>query len=61
MVVIDHTLTAPSFTLKVMVVGPMDSGKTSLCKILLNYGVKACRKMLFVDIDPNEVSATLTA
>ena len=38
-----------------MIVGPADVGKTSLCKILLNYCVKGERKPLFVDIDANEV------
>ncbi|KAI9017058.1 Pre-mRNA cleavage complex II protein Clp1-domain-containing protein [Gaertneriomyces semiglobifer] len=44
---------------KVMVVGPADVGKTSLCKILLNYAVKQGRKPIFVDIDPNEGSVSL--
>jgi polyribonucleotide 5'-hydroxyl-kinase len=36
---------------RVMVVGPPDSGKTSLCKILLNYGLKREWKPIFVDLD----------
>ncbi|KAI8851917.1 Pre-mRNA cleavage complex II protein Clp1-domain-containing protein [Chytridium lagenaria] len=39
---------------KVMIVGPSDVGKTSLCKLLLNYAIKWDRKPLFVDIDINE-------
>ncbi|TPX65304.1 hypothetical protein SpCBS45565_g05299 [Spizellomyces sp. 'palustris'] len=44
---------------KVMIVGPEDVGKTSLCKILLNYAVKQGNKPIFVDIDPNEGSVSL--
>ena len=41
---------------RVMILGPPDSGKSSLSKILLNYAVKASRAPLFVDLDTNEVS-----
>lgn len=40
---------------RVMVVGPSDVGKTSVCKVLLNYAVKMESTPLFVDIDTNEV------
>uniref|UniRef100_A0A2R5LJW0 Protein CLP1 homolog n=2 Tax=Ornithodoros turicata TaxID=34597 RepID=A0A2R5LJW0_9ACAR len=35
----------------VMVVGPTDVGKTSLCRILLNYAVRQGRRPIFVDLD----------
>lgn len=35
----------------VMVVGPVDVGKSSLCRILLNYAVRVGRRPLFVDLD----------
>jgi polyribonucleotide 5'-hydroxyl-kinase len=34
-----------------MVVGPTDVGKSSLCKLLLNYAVRLGRRPIFVDID----------
>eukprot|EP00696_Hemimastix_kukwesjijk_P013292 gnl/Hemi2/26655_TR8946_c0_g2_i1.p1 gnl/Hemi2/26655_TR8946_c0_g2~~gnl/Hemi2/26655_TR8946_c0_g2_i1.p1 ORF type:complete len:425 (+),score=95.46 gnl/Hemi2/26655_TR8946_c0_g2_i1:71-1345(+) len=36
---------------KVMLVGPVDSGKSSLAKVLLNYGIKRGRKPIFIDLD----------
>ena len=41
---------------QVMVVGPSDAGKTSLCKILLSYAFKNSHQPLYVDLDPSEVS-----
>jgi polyribonucleotide 5'-hydroxyl-kinase len=38
-----------------MIVGPSDVGKTTLSKILVNYGVRSDRKPVLVDIDTNEV------
>lgn len=35
----------------VMVVGPMDVGKTTLCRIFLNYAVRVGRRPMFVDLD----------
>ena len=35
----------------VMIVGPTDSGKTSLCKLLLNYAVRMGRRPVFADLD----------
>lgn len=34
-----------------MVVGPCDVGKSTLCRILLNYAVRVGRRPLFVDLD----------
>ncbi|KAI4488123.1 PREDICTED: protein CLP1 homolog [Polistes canadensis] len=34
-----------------MVVGPCDVGKSTLCKILLNYAVRMGRRPIFVDLD----------
>lgn len=36
---------------KALVVGPTDSGKSTLCRILLNYAVRASWKPTFVDLD----------
>ncbi|KAK8775594.1 hypothetical protein V5799_031062 [Amblyomma americanum] len=35
----------------VLVVGPTDVGKSSLCRILLNYAVRQGRRPIFVDLD----------
>uniref|UniRef100_A0A182PA03 Protein CLP1 homolog n=1 Tax=Anopheles epiroticus TaxID=199890 RepID=A0A182PA03_9DIPT len=35
----------------VMVVGPADVGKTTLCRIFLNYAVRLGRRPIFVDLD----------
>lgn len=62
----DHDFEGP----RVMVVGSSDVGKTSLCKILLNYAgiqlklevnikVKQSSKPLYVDIDTNEGTVTI--
>lgn len=34
-----------------MVVGPTDVGKSTLCRILLNYAVRMGRRPIFVDLD----------
>lgn len=34
-----------------MVVGPTDVGKSTLCRMLLNYAVRASRRPIFVDLD----------
>lgn len=34
-----------------MVVGPMDVGKSTLCRILLNYAVRLGRRPLYADLD----------
>ena len=51
----------------VMVVGPQDSGKTTVCKLLVNYAVRQNRSPVFVDLDveqnslciPGSIAATL--
>ncbi|XP_062549505.1 protein CLP1 homolog [Armigeres subalbatus] len=35
----------------VMVVGPMDVGKSTLCRIFLNYAVRLGRRPIYVDLD----------
>jgi polyribonucleotide 5'-hydroxyl-kinase len=40
-----------SFGPRVMVCGPVDTGKSSLCRILLNYATRLKRSVLFVDLD----------
>ena len=37
-----------------MVVGPEDVGKTTLCRTLLNWAVRAGRLPVFVDLDVNQ-------
>ena len=39
-----------------MVVGPTDVGKSSLCKLLLNYAVRMGRKPILVDLDVGQGS-----
>lgn len=34
-----------------MVVGPCDVGKSTLCRLLLNYAVRVGRRPIFVDLD----------
>lgn len=36
---------------RVMVVGPVDVGKSSLCQLLLNYAVRMGRRPVFIDLD----------
>lgn len=49
----------------IMVVGPSDCGKSTLCRILLNYAVRMGRTPVFVDLDPGQgcigIAATLGA
>lgn len=40
---------------KVMIVGPEDSGKTSLIKILAAYALKSNRNPVLVNLDSREV------
>ena len=42
---------------RVLVVGPEHSGKTTVCKILTNYAVRAGQNWspFFVNVDPSEV------
>ncbi|KAK0092023.1 hypothetical protein PV326_002370 [Microctonus aethiopoides] len=37
-----------------MVVGPCDVGKSTLCRILLNYAVRMGRRPIFVDLDVSQ-------
>jgi polyribonucleotide 5'-hydroxyl-kinase len=46
----NQTNTGPN----VMVVGPANSGKTSLCKILTSYATKSGRTPMLVNLDPTE-------
>ncbi len=39
----------------VLVVGPTDVGKSTLCRILLNYAVRKGRRPLYVDLDVGQV------
>ena len=43
---------------RVMVVGPQDSGKSTLCRTLLNYGVRAGWKPTFIDVDVGQNSSS---
>ena len=47
---------------RVMVVGPQDVGKSTLCRILLNYAVRMGRAPIFVDLDvgQGEISVPTT-
>lgn len=42
-----------------MVVGPCDVGKSTICKILLNYAIKQGRTPIFVDLDVGQGSISL--
>jgi polyribonucleotide 5'-hydroxyl-kinase len=44
---------------RVLVLGPENSGKTTVCKILVNYAVRAGQgwSPLLANVDPSEVSA----
>lgn len=45
---------------RVLILGPENSGKTSICKILVNYAVRAGQGWapILANVDPNEVKAT---
>ncbi|CAJ1957849.1 unnamed protein product [Cylindrotheca closterium] len=45
---------------RVMVVGPAESGKTSLCKTLVAYATKVGRTPLWVDLDPVDNSISVS-
>lgn len=42
-----------------MVVGPGDVGKSTLCRILLNYAVRMGRRPIFVDLDVGQGSISI--
>uniref|UniRef100_A0A7S3D2M0 Protein CLP1 homolog n=1 Tax=Palpitomonas bilix TaxID=652834 RepID=A0A7S3D2M0_9EUKA len=52
---------------RIMIAGPTDAGKSTLCKILANYATRKFRKPIFVDLDvgqgqvslPTSVAATV--
>ncbi|KAJ2881547.1 Cleavage polyadenylation factor subunit clp1 [Coemansia aciculifera] len=44
---------------RVMIVGPDDSGKTSLARTLINYAVRMGETPLYVDLDPMDASVTV--
>ena len=44
---------------RVMIVGPPESGKSSLAKVLTAYAVKLGRTPIFVDLDPSDNSMTV--
>ena len=43
--------------IQIMLVGPTDVGKSTICKILLNYAVKMGRQPCLVDLDVGQVSS----
>ena len=45
---------------RVLVLGPENSGKTSVCKILTNYAVRSGQDWtpMFVNVDPSEVRSS---
>lgn len=44
---------------RVMLIGPQDSGKTSLAKILINYSVRQGERPLFANLDVGAASVTV--
>jgi polyribonucleotide 5'-hydroxyl-kinase len=42
---------------KVVLVGPTDSGKSSLCKLLLNWSVRKDFQPTFIDLDVGEFNS----
>ncbi|KAI8924444.1 Pre-mRNA cleavage complex II protein Clp1-domain-containing protein [Entophlyctis helioformis] len=44
---------------RVLVLGPADSGKTALSKILVNYAAKLSRRPIFVDLDTQQGCVSL--
>nr|XP_006825168.1 PREDICTED: polyribonucleotide 5'-hydroxyl-kinase Clp1-like [Saccoglossus kowalevskii] len=44
---------------KVMIVGPTDVGKSTLCKLLLNYAVRVGRRPTFIDLDVGQGSISV--
>ncbi|RKP03872.1 hypothetical protein CXG81DRAFT_9008 [Caulochytrium protostelioides] len=44
---------------RIMIIGPSDAGKTTLCRILLNYAIKQSRFPTFVNLDPSQPSISL--
>jgi poly(A) polymerase len=46
---------------RVMIVGPVDTGKTSLARVLLNYAVREGERPMLVDLDVSKTRHTLIA
>ncbi|KAJ2717075.1 Cleavage polyadenylation factor subunit clp1 [Coemansia spiralis] len=44
---------------RILIVGPEDSGKTSLARLLLNYAVRQGETPVFVDLDPADAKVTV--
>jgi len=44
---------------RVMIVGPVDTGKSTLSKILMNYAARNQREITFVDLDVGQGSITI--
>jgi polyribonucleotide 5'-hydroxyl-kinase len=42
-----------------MIVGPTDVGKSTLCQILVNYGVRMGRKPVYVELDVGQGSISV--
>ena len=42
-----------------MIVGPTDSGKSTLCQLLLNYALRMGRKPVYVDLDVGQSSISI--
>jgi len=40
---------------RLMITGPTDVGKTTLCRILCNYAVREGRSPLYIDLDIGQV------
>ena len=43
------------YTLQVLLVGPTDVGKSTLCRLLLNYAIRMSRHPCFVELDVGQV------
>lgn len=61
----DEAMVSNTVGPRVLVVGPSESGKSSLAKVLVSYATKLGRTPLWVDLDPNDnaisVPGTLAA
>ena len=43
-----------------MICGPTDVGKSTLCRLLLNYAVRMGRRPIYVDLDLGQVCVFFT-
>jgi polyribonucleotide 5'-hydroxyl-kinase len=46
---------------RVMIVGPPDTGKTTLARVLLNYGVREGERPMLVDLDVSKTRHSFVA